>query len=823
MFHVTYAQEEKPEQCGTVFRPELNKYHIDEVEAITKFTADQANLPLTIEIVPVRLTVFNGPATIGISQSNMDQALSNLNAAYQGTGLNFVQCGPINFIHRPSLGTNSDYISFLPRFSYTSGTLELFLNNAQNGSVALHPCPLAYQDGNPNYNLTGACTLYDNIAKIENLNKLLTSTLPHEVGHHFGLFHTFMNEGSSRHTPVDSNQVDHPYPVLDVNDEIIPTWWGRELVIRNDDQNKLFSEENIAQAGDLVYDTPADCNPQSSSAPIYPGCLLTAQATGCIINNTLTYKDYNEDAIYPPPAGLSLGRNFMSYWTDTCRNQFTDGQRERILYYYNTYRKPKYAPEKCGLFDDKVEFEGSETGIPMVTIRTRHTNDTRVSNLTTSPQGTFSGLLFHNTLKARIYHNGLGGFTPPITQFQILTDSIVLASRYLHTPCEWTRGVTVTDIVAIQKHILGLEPLTSGYSIIAADASKNNQVTVFDIVELRKLILGLYTKLPAFEQPWRFVPEFVPQDNSSAFNTTPFSMTIGGNNIGATYLEQDWEFTVPTSLSKRGFDAIKIGDVNSSWPTGINCENPKEDEAEKPALLVPAVSLDQEDEVELQFKIAAFSDITAYQLGFRLDPELLQIQDVKKVTQELNEYNKTDHFSIEADSGYVRTLWLDTSLEGKSLSQDSIVFSLLVKTKTFVPNLQSAISIDWMALPSVFMDENGVVEKIEEISIEVDVAYKSEERNETLRSSDTTGTFLRCFPNPFSDKMHIVFDYEGSATGGLLTVTNMFGQNVTERNVNIQKGRNVITVNGLGDIGKGAHIATLILDGNSYQVQVIKK
>jgi hypothetical protein len=263
MFHVTYAQEEKPEQCGTVFRPELNKYHIDEVEAITKFTADQANLPLTIEIVPVRLTVFNGPATIGISQSNMDQALSNLNAAYQGTGLNFVQCGPINFIHRPSLGTNSDYISFLPRFSYTSGTLELFLNNAQNGSVALHPCPLAYQDGNPNYNLTGACTLYDNIAKIENLNKLLTSTLPHEVGHHFGLFHTFMNEGSSRHTPVDSNQVDHPYPVLDVNDEIIPTWWGRELVIRNDDQNKLFSEENIAQAGDLVYDTPADCNPQS--------------------------------------------------------------------------------------------------------------------------------------------------------------------------------------------------------------------------------------------------------------------------------------------------------------------------------------------------------------------------------------------------------------------------------------------------------------------------------------------------------------------------------------------------------------------------------
>ncbi|MBK6931828.1 MAG: hypothetical protein IPH12_13575 [Saprospirales bacterium] len=65
-------------------------------------------------------------------------------------------------------------------------------------------------------------------------------------------------------------------------------------------------------------------------------------------------------------------------------------------------------------------------------------------------------------------------------------------------------GVSTFDLVLINKHILGLEPLNTPYRMIAADANNSRSITTFDIVELRKLILGIYTELPN-NTSWRFV------------------------------------------------------------------------------------------------------------------------------------------------------------------------------------------------------------------------------------------------------------------------------------------------------------------------------
>jgi hypothetical protein len=65
-------------------------------------------------------------------------------------------------------------------------------------------------------------------------------------------------------------------------------------------------------------------------------------------------------------------------------------------------------------------------------------------------------------------------------------------------------GVSTFDLVLINKHILGLEPLNTPYKMIAADANNSRSITTFDIVELRKLILGIYTELPN-NTSWRFV------------------------------------------------------------------------------------------------------------------------------------------------------------------------------------------------------------------------------------------------------------------------------------------------------------------------------
>ena len=63
-------------------------------------------------------------------------------------------------------------------------------------------------------------------------------------------------------------------------------------------------------------------------------------------------------------------------------------------------------------------------------------------------------------------------------------------------------GVTVLDLVLIQRHIIGLESLDSPYKLIAADVNNDRRVTALDLVNLRRLILGaclLYTSDAADE------------------------------------------------------------------------------------------------------------------------------------------------------------------------------------------------------------------------------------------------------------------------------------------------------------------------------------
>ncbi len=111
----------------------------------------------------------------------------------------------------------------------------------------------------------------------------------------------------------------------------------------------------------------------------------------------------------------------------------------------------------------------------------------------------------------------------------------------------YRNGVSTLDLVRIQKHLLGIEPFTSPYDLIAADANNSQSVSAIDLVELRKLILGIYTELPA-NKSWRFV------DKSFQF-------------ADATH---PWPFTEAKNVNMAGNDdhedfvAVKIGDVNNT-------------------------------------------------------------------------------------------------------------------------------------------------------------------------------------------------------------------------------------------------------------------
>ena len=107
-------------------------------------------------------------------------------------------------------------------------------------------------------------------------------------------------------------------------------------------------------------------------------------------------------------------------------------------------------------------------------------------------------------------------------------------------------GVSTLDLVYIQKHLLGLEPFSSPYQFIAADANNSQSVSAIDLIEIRKLILGLQDEFTQ-NTSWRFVAKGSPM---AAGNPWPFDETIAVDAL--------------TTAGTTGIDfvGVKIGDVN---------------------------------------------------------------------------------------------------------------------------------------------------------------------------------------------------------------------------------------------------------------------
>ncbi|MFT4565364.1 MAG: hypothetical protein ACI9FN_000317 [Saprospiraceae bacterium] len=112
-----------------------------------------------------------------------------------------------------------------------------------------------------------------------------------------------------------------------------------------------------------------------------------------------------------------------------------------------------------------------------------------------------------------------------------------------------TDGVTTSDIVLIQRHLLGWTFLDSPYKLIAADTDNNGKVTSADLVGLRNVLLGRTLEFKGGQKSWRFVD--VNQVFVNEYSPFPFVEKLSVSDLTNDLMDAD-------------FMAIKIGDVNGS-------------------------------------------------------------------------------------------------------------------------------------------------------------------------------------------------------------------------------------------------------------------
>ena len=257
-------------KCGTqVTQKDVERLGSLSVDAEFAHRVDAGD-PIHIAISAHVIRRFNG--SDGLTEDELMRAIDYVNQVYGPlTNMNFFLFGDINYVDSDKyFDFHADYEDGLVSVHNVPNTINVYFANTVVSFSGSDVCGYAYFPGsNRDYLfMRNSCTSDE-------------STLAHELGHYFGLYHT------------------HGKTNLGTTDELV-------------------DGTNCMTAGDDVCDTPADPN------------LLGNVSDDCKYTGTLV--DRNGDAYDPNPA------NLMSYARKVCQDEFSQGQAERMSAVYQQYR-----------------------------------------------------------------------------------------------------------------------------------------------------------------------------------------------------------------------------------------------------------------------------------------------------------------------------------------------------------------------------------------------------------------------------------------------------------------------------------------------------
>src|SRR6056297_1440828 len=314
-------------------------------------------------------------------------------------------------------------------------------------------------------------------------------------------------------------------------------------------------------------------------------------------------------------------------------------------------------------------------------------------------------------------------------------------------------GVNTLDILLIQQHILGLNPIANPYELIAANVNDDARISGADLIELRRAILGIDIEF-ANNTSWRFVDE--QESLEEGVLPQNYTETIEMYNATTDQLDQD-------------FVAVKIGDVNGT--AQASSLDSREAEGRSGALILTALdgAVEAGEFIEMDVTSAGFSEVRAYQLTLDYGQGAFEFVEVRSGALEVTEGNY-GHF---AERGVLTMSWNDR--EAVSYGSDEVLFTLVFRAKA-ASRLSDALEINDAITPA-------------------EAYVGSETRNVSLRFTNGLSEFAlyQNVPNPFESKTVIGFTLP-QAGGASLTFYDAAGQIVHTIENEYKKGYNEETV-----------------------------
>jgi Dockerin type I domain len=346
-----------------------------------------------------------------------------------------------------------------------------------------------------------------------------------------------------------------------------------------------------------------------------------------------------------------------------------------------------------------------------------------------------------------------------------------------------TNGVSTFDLLTISKHILGVQPLTSNYQLLAADVNKSGSITTFDIVEIRKVILGIYDTFPVVDE-WQFMKPISSIAPIVIFPEYAFSFTNLLND---------------TTINGLDFVAVKSGDVNYSASLTDVAED-RNEEIKAKILAIEDQILSKGKTYSIDIKVTENMQFDGFQWGFSFDNSMLEMQSIG--SDVLPDFSENNYFIKE--DGTVRVIWFD-------------------KNVTDINSGKSLITLKIKALKDINLSE-AMSNKLENFNAE---SYLSNEY--ALRApldlqfmeSKLIAKNLQIRPNPFSENTHFSF-FLAESQKVKLAVFDSKGSQVHTAALHLEKGEQNLVLEGK-KLNAGLYFYRLVAENQVFSGTLVKE
>ena len=341
-------------------------------------------------------------------------------------------------------------------------------------------------------------------------------------------------------------------------------------------------------------------------------------------------------------------------------------------------------------------------------------------------------------------------------------------------------GLSVIDLILINRHIVNVALLDSPYRVIAADADRSGDISVLDLIFIRRLILGIDSVF-AFNTSWRFIPE-------------DYEFLNPLNPLQEGFPER-FSLEQLSADTSANFIGVKVGDVDETAASS-SLMNVSDRSFEGDCLV--DVSYDGNDS---SVKFHLEQELLGCQMTIAFDPNLFQLEQV--IPGEMMDLN---HFSpIGNKRGELSLCWYNI------VPQQGISFKLKGNINSNIP-LDQLFSVKTLNTDSeVVTEKNGVYSIFQPI-----LAFNKQKEVDR----DIGNYNILNFPNPFISNTKINF-YLAESGRVVVSVYNSDGKLTHQIRDNLHYGYQQINIEASHLDGAGVYYYKINSGDTSYHGRMI--